>query len=84
MSSVLETSWLLPGQAQISFVHQGGALQRVVGALISQVPVGQAAQFVVYQGYEGVKSFLIAGLPLSQQFADGLGRDLRHVPTPRC
>ena len=73
MSAVLEMSRSLPGHAQISLVHQRCGLQRVVGPFLLQVVVRQTAQLLIQSWHEGAKSFLIAGLPLSQQCGDGLG-----------
>jgi hypothetical protein len=47
MSAVLEMDRLLPGEAQVSFVHQVCGLQGVIGAFLSQMAPRQAAQFVV-------------------------------------
>jgi hypothetical protein len=63
MGAVLPLRRVLPGQSQICLVHQGGALQGMVAALVPQVVVRQAAQLVVDQGHQGFEGPPVAFSP---------------------
>jgi hypothetical protein len=76
---VLGLKRALPGQSQVSFVHQGRGLQSVSRALLLQVMVGPGVEFVVDEGNQGFQGFSIARFPFIEQLADGLGGWLRHV-----
>jgi hypothetical protein len=54
-------------------MHQSPALQRVIGPFLLQVTVCQSTQFVVDKRQKNLQRFFIAGLPLGQKSADGLG-----------
>jgi len=62
-------------------MDQRRAFEGVVAALVAKIPVRLAAQFVVDEGNEALKSVFVSIGPLIQQLGDGLGRDLRHAVT---
>ena len=70
-------------KAQISLVHQGGALQSVIGTFLAQVVMRYPSQLVVHERKYGTQGLLIAGLQLRQQLVNGVGWKLRQTfPQP--
>ena len=66
MSTILPLWQSLFGHAHVGFVHQGRALQRVVGTLALQIAVGNAAQFGVHQRQQRVERRLVSASPADQ------------------
>jgi hypothetical protein len=66
---------LLLDQAQICFVYEGRAFQRVPMILRCQVMARDDAQFVVDQGHEAVECAFVTVAPSDQQI-----RNARQLP----
>jgi hypothetical protein len=66
MISVLELHVALFLQSKIGFVHQVGALQRVIRPFLAQVAMSDSAQFSVNEWDRGVQGLMIAGVPVRQ------------------
>ena len=71
VGAVLPVDVALADQAQERFVDEVVSLERLAGALVVEVPPGQAAQLVVDQGHELVERLVVAAAPL--------GEEQRHV-----
>lgn len=63
MRAALPLRSIQPRQAEIGFIHQGGALQSVVGAFLAQLKVGQTLQFFIDDGQQGVQSLAVGTPP---------------------
>ena len=63
MGAALPLRSIQPYQAEIGLIHQGGALQSVVGTFLAQLKVGQALEFLVDDGQQGVQSLAVATPP---------------------
>jgi len=74
MGAIVEPNRPLFLQAEIGLVHQGGALQGVVGSLPAHVVTGEAPKFLINQRQNRMQGFVVAGVPLRQQQIDRLGR----------
>jgi hypothetical protein len=76
LSFILKLQLFLIRQAKVGFVNQGGALQSVTGALVSQVPVSEQAQFFVRPWQQRLEGLGIVSWPLRQKFAErpGIGQ----------
>jgi hypothetical protein len=59
----------LADKTQIHLVHQGCALQGVIGALSPEAAAGDAAQLLIDQGNQRIPSALVAAAPISQEKA---------------
>jgi hypothetical protein len=59
----------LADQTQIRLVHQGRALQGVIGALSPETAAGDAAQLFIDQGNQRIPCVLVAVAPISQEKA---------------
>lgn len=68
----------LVAQAQIGFVNESRGLERVTRALALEVIMGHGAEFAVHERNQDLQGVLVAGTPLYKQFADGMGRSVRH------
>ena len=66
MLAVLELSRPLFLQAQISLVHQCGALQGVVRAFVPQVMMRNSAEFVINKRNRGAQRLVVTGIPVRQ------------------
>lgn len=66
MSTVLPLGNLLVRETYISLVNQGCALQGMSRALVAEVTLGDAFQFVIDQRNEGIQSFTVAASPTAQ------------------
>jgi hypothetical protein len=53
-------------QAEISLVHQGGALQGVARAFIPQVMMRDASQFVIHKRNYRAQCLVVTGVPVRQ------------------
>ena len=62
MGAVLPVDPRLIDQPQVSLVHQGSGLQRVIGAFAAQVVGGKAAQLIVDERQQGVNGFAVAAV----------------------
>jgi hypothetical protein len=69
VSPVLPFLRFLPDQTQIRLVHQGRALQGVVGAFSPETAPGDAAQLLIDQGNQRIPCALVAVAPISQEKA---------------
>jgi len=58
---------VLIDQPQVRFMHQGGALQRVPGALAVKISSSEATQFFVNERKQLLDRFGVALLPAKQQ-----------------
>src|ERR1039458_7721507 len=83
MLPVLELARALFLEAQISLVHQGRALQGVVGTFLAQVIMRDPPKLVVDEWEYGGQGFVVAGAPVCQEFADGVGRKFWHPALQR-
>ncbi len=54
-------------QADVSFMHQRGGLQRVLAALAAEIGASQAVQFVIHQRQKLVHGVLLPAPDLAQQ-----------------
>ena len=70
MHAVLPELRLLLDQSKVSFVHQRGRLQRMVGAFPTHVPDRQAVELVVDERDQLRFSALFASAELHQQLGD--------------
>ena len=73
MSAVLEFGRALFLQPQVSLVHQGSALQRMVGAFLPQILVRDPPEFRVNQRNHGMQGLVFAAVPVLQQLFDDFG-----------
>ena len=73
MRPIPEGSSTLFLQPEIRFVHQGGALQGVVGTFPAHVMMRQTPQLVINQRQSRVQSLIVARVPPCQQLTDRLG-----------
>ena len=80
--AVLPLRRSLSNQAQIRFVDQGGALQRVVGAFAAQMAARLPAQLVVNHWDQRFPRFLVALAPIGEQLVDPCGGIGAHVYSP--
>lgn len=64
---------LLPGEAKVGLVEQGGGLEGVAGALAAHVAGGEAAEFVKDDGRENFEGGFIALTPLVQKYGNLFG-----------
>jgi hypothetical protein len=71
MRMILPLHLFLLHQAQISFVHQGGWLQRVSRSFVLQITAGQSAQFFINNRHHFCRGI---GIALAQ-----LTNILRHI-----
>src|ERR1022692_4398382 len=70
MGAILPLHALIIHQAHVSFMHQGGGLEAVAGALAFQVTPRQAAQFSINDGGQPFERALVSAAPSAQQLAD--------------
>jgi len=83
MSAVLEFCRALFLKPQVSLMHQGGALQGMVGAFLPQIVVRDPPEFVIDERNHGAQGLLFAGVPVAQQLGDDFGLNLRQgAPEP--
>src|ERR1039458_3276191 len=83
MLPVLELARALFLEAQISLMHQGCALQGVVRTFLAQVIMRDPPKLVVDEWEYGGQAFVVAGAPVCQEFADGVGRKFWHPALQR-
>jgi hypothetical protein len=67
MRAILEVNRLAAQQTHVGLMHQGCALQRVVGTFGLKMVVGQTAKLFVNQRHEIAESFLVALRPVVQE-----------------
>jgi hypothetical protein len=67
MRAILPPRRILTRKAQIRFVDQGGALQRVVATLALQIMMRQAPQFGVDQRHQRLQRLAVPVPPANQQ-----------------
>jgi hypothetical protein len=72
MSLIVQLRGLLVDEAQVRFVDQGCALQRVSRLLTLQAAMSDSPEFVVDKRQKSIKSGIFASPPPKQQLADGL------------
>ena len=66
MITILKWSCALFFQAQISLVHQGGALQGVARAFLPQVMMRDPSQLVINQRKRPAQGLVVTGVPVRQ------------------
>ena len=65
--AILPVDVALADQAQERFVDEIVCLERLTGALVAEIPSGQATQLVVDQGHELVEGLVVAAAPLREE-----------------
>jgi hypothetical protein len=63
---------VLAHQTDVSLMHQGRGLQRMIGAFPPQMAVGEAVQLGVHQRHQAVQGRLIASREIPQDQSDRL------------
>ena len=69
---ILPAHAVVPHQAQVGLVHEGGRLERVATAFTLHIAMSQAAEFLINDGGQAVERALIAIAPGTQERADVL------------
>jgi hypothetical protein len=72
--TVLPLNGLIPREAQIGFVNQGGWLQRMGSGLARKGASGDSPEFFVDQRDQSFSGIGISLAPTCEQFSDRLGR----------
>jgi hypothetical protein len=66
-------------EAQVGLVNQGRALQRVVRALSTQLPVCKPAQLCINQRHQLAEGTLIARGPVEEELSDPAIGEFVHI-----
>ena len=66
MFTVLELSCPLSLQAQISLMHQGGALQGVARTFLLQITMRDPSELVINERNRGAQRLVVTGVPVRQ------------------
>ncbi len=72
MGTILPAHAVVPHQAHVGFVHEGGRLERVAAALAQHIAGSQAAELCMNDGSQAIERSLVSVAPGAQERADVL------------
>jgi hypothetical protein len=70
MSAIPPVDSLLPGQAQVRFMHQVRGLQAMAATLAAKIPICEAVQFAVNERDQPIKGLGVSVAPAHQELCD--------------
>src|SRR5215510_196506 len=84
MGTILPLHMLRIDEPFIDLVDQSGGLKSMTRPLLTHVAVGQSTEFVINEGNQTIKGFLLATTPGQQQAGDFRPLFRRHSFAPPC